>query len=153
MSIRTITQPAFIVDLATEMDITWPDGSFVFCQSNNCIYQLKSGVFATISNNYLIKTYSITTTGGTKVIYLTDNGLVGGNPLFSSIDYIHLDYINNDPNFGKSYTLSGVTLTITAVKQAFTGVTLLSTNILGSVAINAAANGTALTVLVQGTAA
>lgn len=153
MSIRTITQPAFIVDIPSEIDILWPDGSFVFCQSNNCIYQLKSGAYSAVSNNYLVKSYSITTTGGTKVIYLTDSGLIGGNPLFSSIDYIHIDHVNNDPNFGKSYTLVGVTLTITAVKQAFTGITLLSTNILGSVAINAAVNGTALTVLVQGIAA
>lgn len=153
MSIRTITQPAFIVDTFAEMDITWPDGCFVFCQSNNCIYQLKSGIYGAVSNNYLIKTYSITTTGGTKVIYLTDDGLIGGNPLFSSIDYIHIDHVNNDPNFGKSYTLSGVTLTITAVKQIFTGIVLLSTNILGSVAISPVVNGTALTVLVQGIAA
>lgn len=151
MSISTITQPAFMVSIVSEMDITWPDGSFVFCQSNNCIYQLKSGAFTILNGNYLVKSYSVTTTSGSKVIYLTDNGLIGGNPLFSTVDYVHIDFVSNDPNFGKSYILSGVTLTISAVKQTFTGITLLATNILGSVTIPAAANGTALTVLVQGT--
>lgn len=105
---------------------------------------------ATVAALYRGKPFSVTTTSGSVVIYLTDTGLVGGNPLFSSIDYVHLDFVSNDPNFGKSYVLSGVTLTITAVKQSFSGVTVVGINVLGSVAIAAAANGTALTVLVQG---
>ncbi len=97
--------------------------------------------------------YTATISGGTAVIYLTDNGLVGGNALFSSVDYVHLDFISNDPNFGKSYTLSGdlKTLTVTAVKQVFSGVTVLGINVLGAVTVSAAVNGTQLSVLVQGT--
>lgn len=100
----------------------------------------------------LVKTYTATISSGVAVIYLTDDGLVTGNALFSTVDYVHLDFTSNDPNFGKSYAItnSNKTLTITAVKQAFTGITLLSTPILGSVALAAAANGTTLSVLVQG---
>lgn len=97
--------------------------------------------------------YTATISSGTAVIYLTDDGLVTGNALFSTIDYVHLDFLLNDPNFGKSYAItnSNKTLTITAVKQAFTGVTVLGINVVGSIAINAAVNGTQLSVLVQGT--
>lgn len=90
------------------------------------------------------------TTTGTSVVYLTTNGLVGGTPIFASVSYVHLDLVSNDPNLGKSYTLSGVTLTITITKQTFTGITLLSTPILGSVTLLAAPNGTLFTGLVEG---
>lgn len=153
--ISTITQPPFIVDTVAEMDILWPSGSFVFCQSNNCIYELKSGAFVLVGSNYLYKSYDITTTSGISTIYLTIDGTSTGNPLFTSIDYIHIDFITNDPNLGKSFALtnSNKTLTITAVKQAFSGVSVLGINVLGSVTIPAAPNGTALKVLVQGTPA
>lgn len=96
--------------------------------------------------------YTATTTAGTAIIYLTDTGLVTGKALFLSVDYVHLDFILNDPNLGKSYVLSSdlKTLTITAVKQSFTGITVLGINVIGSVAIAAAATGTILSVLVQG---
>lgn len=89
---------------------------------------------------------------GLAVVYLTDNGLVGGNALFKSIKFIHANYTQNDPNLGRSISVSGdlKTLTITCVKQLFTGIVLLSTNILGSVAILPAADGTTLNILVQG---
>lgn len=104
----------------------------------------------TVASLYRGKPFNVTTTSGSVVVYLTDTGLITGNALFSSIDYVHLDFLNNDPNFGKSYTLSGVTLTISAVKQAFSGITLLSTNVLGSVTIAAAVTGTQLSCLVVG---
>lgn len=109
-----------------------------------------STAMASIAAMYRGKPFTITTTSGSATIYLTNNGLVGGTPLFSAIDYVHLDFITNDPNFGKSYTLSGVTLTVNAVKQAFSGITLLSTNVLGSVTIAAAVTGTQLSCLVVG---
>lgn len=152
MSIGTITQAPFIVNTISEIDPTWSDGSFVFCQSNNCIYQMKSGSFISINGNYLIKPYSITTTNGVSTIYLTSDGTINGTALFSTIDYIHVDFVTNDPNLGKSFTLtnSNKTLTVNAVKQAFAGVTVLGVNVVGSISIPVAPNGTALTVLVQG---
>lgn len=152
MSISTITQPPFLVTTFSELDVSWPDGSFGFVSLTNVIYRLSSGVWMAIKSNYLFKPYSVSTTSGSAIIYLTDDGLITGNALFSSIDYVHLDFILNDPNLGKSYTItnSNKTLTITAVKQTFTGVVVLGVNVLGSVTIPAAANGTALTVLVQG---
>lgn len=97
--------------------------------------------------------YTVSTTSGSVIIYLTSNGLSTGTALFASVDYVHLDFVLNNPNLGKSYTLSGdlKTLTITAVTQTFTGVTVIGINVLGSVAIAAATNGTQLSVLVQGT--
>lgn len=49
MTVATITQPPFIVDLESERSTTWPDGSFVFCKDTNKIYQLLSGVFIQMS--------------------------------------------------------------------------------------------------------
>lgn len=90
---------------------------------------------------------------GIATVYLTDNGLAGGNALYKSIKFIHANFLSNDPNLGRSIAISGdlKTLTITAVKQTFTGIVILtSINVLGSVAILPAPDGTMLNVLVQG---
>lgn len=89
---------------------------------------------------------------GVATVYLTDNGLAGGNAIFKSVRFVHANYVSNDPNYGRSIAISGdlKTLTITCVRQIFSGIVLLSTNILGSVAIGAAPDGTMLNVLVQG---
>lgn len=98
------------------------------------------------------KAYTISLASGIAVIYLTSNGLVTGTALFSAIDYVHLDYLLNNPNLGKSYVISSdlKTLTITGVMQAFSGLSILGTPVLGSVSSSAAPNGTQLSVKVEG---
>lgn len=91
---------------------------------------------------------------GIATVYLTDNGLITGKALYKSIKFVHANFVSNDPNLGRSLSLSGdlKTLTITAVKQTFTGIVILtSINVLGSVTLGPAPDGTTLNVLVQGT--
>lgn len=100
------------------------------------------------------RTFDAVSAGATAVIYLTDDGTAGGNALFSSVNFMHAKFVSSDPTLGCAYpTISGdlKTLTVGVVKQTFNVISLLSTNILGSVSTGNPASGTALKVLVQGT--
>lgn len=127
-------------------------GSFTF------IWDEVGGVWMQANSGFALSdvclAYNTTvTSAGNALVYPTDDGTASGNPLFSNIKYVHANFDNSDPNFGKSKPVVAAnrkTVTIACVKQAFSGVTVLGINVLGSVAIGAAANGTALTVLVQG---
>lgn len=95
---------------------------------------------------------TVSITSGSAVIYLTDDHTSGGSALFTEVNYVDLN-INDSANiYGRSYTLSGdlKTLTVSVTKQTFTGITLLSTPILGSVTLSAAPNGLSVNVKVEG---
>lgn len=90
---------------------------------------------------------------GNAVFYATDSGLVGGTALFSSIQDVTTKFDVAEPNIAaaKAVVSNGnKTVTINCQKQAFNGITLLSTNILGSVTVGNAPNSVALTVLIHG---
>ena len=102
-----------------------------------------------------LKPYPINITigaSGQQVIYLTDNGLAGGNAIFSLVMGVSIDFTSNNPNFGKSYTLSVdlKTLTVYATQQTFsTGLAGLLSVLTGA-SIGAAPSGTTLTGFVVG---
>lgn len=97
---------------------------------------------------------AVTASGaGNAVFFSTDSGLVGGNAIFVTIQHIQASLDVADPNvaFGKPVVSnSNKTVTTNVQKQTFNGITLLSTNIIGSNTIAAAPNGVALTFLVHG---
>lgn len=89
---------------------------------------------------------------GTKAIYLTDDRTASGMALFTSAAQI-VPIINiNDPAgvYGRGWTISGdlKTLTVSATKQVPSGVTLLGVNVLTTLTLSAAPNGTEFTVIV-----
>lgn len=45
MTIKTITQPPFVVDTEAEMDNTMPENSIFFCKDTHKVYELVSGSF------------------------------------------------------------------------------------------------------------
>lgn len=98
------------------------------------------------------KNWSGSTTGGVAIIYLTSNGLSTGTAFYTAIEGILVMFTGNDNNLGKSYTVSVdlKTLTITCTQQSFSGITVLSIPVLGSVSISAVPNGTGLKVLING---
>lgn len=97
-------------------------------------------------------TFSGTTTSGSAVFYLTDNGASNGNALCSSTP-THINPVVNDPSntFGVGYAItnSNKTLTITVNVRDFSGITILGIPVLGSTALNPASNGTAVGAVVS----
>lgn len=87
---------------------------------------------------------------GQAIIYLTTNGLIGGTAIFASITGVSLDFTSNNPNFGKSYSISGVTLTVTATQQTFSTGLAGILAVLTGVTLSAAPNGTTLAGWVEG---
>lgn len=129
------------------------DGQFAYALDTKMCYRYSVAATAwVLDSTGLGKAYSVTTTSGTAVVQLTDDGLSTGNPLFSQIDFVSTRFALNDPNLSCIYALtnSNKTLTITAAKQTFNGITVVGIPVLGSNTIAAVANGTAITVYVQG---
>lgn len=90
------------------------------------------------------------TSAGNAIVYLTDNGLVSGNALYTNVNYV-LPLVNDsNVNYTYGYTVSGdkKTLTVNVKSTPAISIALLSLTLLG-VPANAA-NGTALTILVVG---
>lgn len=102
--------------------------------------------------SYKHMTFSGTTTSGSKVFYLTDDGTVNGNALCSSAPR-HIDVSANDPGntFGLGYVVSNSnkTMTITANVRTFTSIPLLGQSVLISTSLTAAPNGTAVSAAVD----
>lgn len=97
-------------------------------------------------------TFSGTTTSGTVVFYLTNDGTSGGSALCSSTPK-SISVRANDPSntFGLGYavTNSNKTLTVTANARSFSSTSILGIGVLGSSSLTAAANGTAIDVAVD----
>ena len=51
MAIVTCIQPQFIVDLESERDLAWPDGSFVYCKDTDKTYMVVEGSFKAVSGS------------------------------------------------------------------------------------------------------
>jgi hypothetical protein len=99
--------------------------------------------------------FTVSTTGGSgnAAFYPTNTGLVDGTALFSSIQDVTAKPDIADPNIGlaKAVVSNGnKTITINVQKQTFNIVTVLATNVLGSLTLGAAPNGVSLTVYVHG---
>lgn len=111
------------------------------------------GMYTGVGDVSLPFTATVAGGAGNAVCYLTDSGLVGGSQIFSSVEVVMASFDIADPNYDNQKPVisnSNKTCTIYCVKQTFTGITLLSTPILGSVAIAAAPDGTVLSLLVTG---
>lgn len=90
---------------------------------------------------------------GNAVFYATDSGLVGGNALFSSIQYIQPMFTVANPNDAFSLPVvsnANKTITTNCQRQTFTGVTILGINAVGTNIVGNAPNGVALSFLVRG---
>lgn len=125
--------------------------SFVFDQTG-AIY-MNTNINSTTPSISL--PYTATTAGGSGIATInpTNNGLSSGTALFSSISFVQAFPTIANPNIacGK-WSQSGdlKTITIPCMTQTFTGIVLLSTNILGSQAVATSANGVSVTALITG---
>lgn len=98
-----------------------------------------------------------TTSGGNITFYVTSNSLSGGTAICSTLfpDSISTNFIDSSGVYaqGSPTVTSNKTVVIPFTKQGFSGVTLLSTNILGSVAMNAIPDGVTVKTRIVGIAA
>lgn len=157
MSIKTLTQPPFVVDTYAEMDNMMPNNSVFYVKSIKRLYQLITGAFYPLNsgslNATLLFTASIAGGAGDVVFYPTTTGLVGGTALFSSIVNVQPVFDIADPlkAFSKP-VVSNANKTITTnckISQQNL-VTILGISVVGSTTLANAANATALTFLVTG---
>lgn len=126
-------------------------GSANFIYDNAGTTFMSNGVDLSLQS--VIMSYTGSSISGNAVIYATDDGTPTGNALFSSIDYVHSDLQDTNPNIGKGKPVisnANKTITIPVVKQIFNGVTVATVNVIGSNTISAAPDATLLSVLVQG---
>lgn len=140
----TLGQPCASAPANTAMSFMYDLGGLTF---------MFNGIMATSPIVSLPFAASVAGGAGNAVFYPTSDLTSGGTALFASIDFINAKFDDGDPNFGSAKPVvsnSNKTVTIACKKQTFTGISLLSTNILGSVAVAAAPNATALSVLVTG---
>lgn len=107
-------------------------------------------VNGTRKNNLFTLTKDVSTTSGSIALYLTDDGLITGNALFSEIHYVKIDANDTSASYEFGWSFSGVTLTITAKKLTFSTVTLLATLLLAGTSMANVPNGTSLKVTVTG---
>lgn len=103
---------------------------------------------------------TLITSGGVVTDYVTTQGATrtsGGTALLSTLfpDSIQTNFIDSSGVYaqGNPTVTSNKTVSIPFTKQGFTGVTLLSTNILGSVAMSAIPDGVTVKVRLVGVAA
>lgn len=98
-----------------------------------------------------------TTSAGNIVFYVSVGSVSGGAAICSSLftDSIQTNFIDSTGIYaqGSPTVTSNKTVTIPFTKQGFSGVTLLSTNILGSVAMNAIPDGVTVKTRIVGIAA
>lgn len=98
-----------------------------------------------------------TTSGGNITFYVTSNSLTGGTAICSTLfaDSISTNFIDSSGVYaqGSPTVTSNKTVVIPFTKQGFNGVTLLSTNLLGSVAMNAIPDGVTVKTRIVGIAA
>lgn len=131
--------------------VTMPNTSNLIC-GNGQGGSVDSGISA--SNIQISRFFSaVTNASGVVTFYPTDDGTPTGNPLFSSIAYIGRDFPAGNPNYAAAAPIvAGDLKSITAqcFTQVFTGVVVLSINVLGSVTIGNSAAGITLTILVTG---
>lgn len=101
---------------------------------------------------------SVTTTSGNAVFYVTSDHTSSGIALCSEIYQSGVDVhtIDNTASYARgSAAISGdfKSVTISLNKQVFSGIVLLSTNLLGSVTYSASPNGTTVNATIIGIAA
>lgn len=98
-----------------------------------------------------------TTSGGNITFYVTSNSLSGGTAICSTLfpDSISTNFIDSSGIYaqGSPTVTSNKTIVIPFTKQGFNGVTLLSTNILGSVVMNAIPDSVTVKTRIVGIAA
>lgn len=102
------------------------------------------------SNVKMVCKTAVTTTGGIATYYLTDNALVGGNALFTSVFDETIDFEVNDSanSYRYAWTLSVDMKTLTATVTRQAPVTVLGIPVLG--ALNPTPNGTGVRVTLWG---
>lgn len=157
MSIKTITQPPFIVDTYAEMDNTMPDNSIFYVKATKRLYQLTSSTFYPLNAGSLMAslmfTASVAGGVGDVVFYATDDGLITGNALFASIQSVQPFFDVADPLKALSKPVvsnSNKTITTNCKLSQQNLVTILGISVIGSTTLTNVANGTALTFLVHG---
>lgn len=157
MSIKTITQPPFVVTTFAEMDNTMPDDSIFYVKNLKRLYQLMSGTFYPLSSGSLNATLMFIGTiaggAGNVVFYTTDDGLIGGNALFSSVASIIPMFDVADPlkAFSKAVVSNGTkTITTNCKLTQQNLVTILGISVIGSTTLANAPDGVTLTFLVTG---
>lgn len=155
MTIRTQPQPYFIVSTEAERSTSWPNESLVYCEDTDKWYVLKSGAWmhlggaatdvyvnGTKYSNCKRVAFSKAVSGGTVVVYLTDDGTVNGNALFTNNVFPQFlnPWVNDAVNsyqFG-GYTLSSdkKTLTLTVNKIGLSIGVLVFTSAANGVTVN-----------------
>lgn len=118
----------------------------------------KTYINGTLKNNLLDWTDSTTTSSGQAIFYITSDRTSSGTAMATNLyaDSIQVNYIDNSGVYATGVPVISTdkkSITIPINKQSFTGVTLLSTNILGSVAQIAIPNGVTVKMQVLGDAA
>lgn len=98
----------------------------------------------------LPSTFNKTTTSGACTCYLTDDGTITGNALYTTLTSVSITANNLSTIPTTSFSLSGVTLTASMSQPTFNGVTVLGISVLGSMTIAAVPNGTSIKIIVQG---
>ncbi len=94
-----------------------------------------------------------TVTSGVATFYITDNNLSTGNALFANVYYVNAGILDDSANYAwGTYTLAAnkKSITMSAKKQAFAGVTVLGISVLGSVSFTNVPNGTTVYLIVIG---
>lgn len=92
---------------------------------------------------------------GNVVIYATDDGTATGNALFSSIEFVTVQFDTADPDaaFSKPVVSNGnKTITIACKKRTFALATVLGITVLQSSSLGNSPAGTAVTILISGKA-
>ena len=110
------------------------------------------------TGDILIWTDSVTTSGGSAAFNLTNDHTSTGTAMFSTValNSVDANFIDSSGVYQKgspSLSANKKVLTIPLTKQAFTGVTVLSINVLGSVANNSIPDGVTVKLFVMGVAA
>lgn len=159
MSISTIIQNPFLVSLYSELDVSWPDGSFAFCRSDNTVYQLMTGVWGPVTsvvqayvngtkyNNVFPYFASATVSGGNATFWLTDNGLSTGNAVFKNNVFTNsINLITSDATNQYNYS----TFTVGTGNKSLTVAVNKIALSLGIIIFTGAANGTTILLQVSG---
>ncbi len=131
-------------------DITGVPSTFPPSAHTHSQYAAAYGSSGNTLTNPRVYVATGTVSSGTIVLYLTDNGLVGGNALFSTILRIDCGVYDSTTVYAFNPVVSNAnkTLTVTVAKAATPLLSLLGINILA--APTTAPNGTSVNVTVVG---